>query len=298
MAGSGRRSGPGRLPDVPRWHLGPARRCDGRARPTCLGLRRACLALGVRIYEQTRVTSIGCRWRDDGPGRRAGLVLARQVALATSAFPPLLSRLKMMTVPSTTTCWRPNRCRRARGRESVGKAGRASVRGKMFHYYRLTEDDRILFGGYDAVYHYASRIDPAEQAGATHEVLAGHFFVTFPQLERMPLSHKWAGVIDTCTRFSAFWARRTQVAWGTRWLHGPRCRRDPFRRRSDARSVGRSRHRTHPIADGSREAAAVPARPARYAGITMTRWSLTEPIRRGAQSLAAIARQLGLGFDS
>ena len=38
---------------------------------------------------------------------------------------------------------------------SVGWDGREGVAdmANQFHYYRITADDRILFGGYDAVYH-------------------------------------------------------------------------------------------------------------------------------------------------
>ena len=28
----------------------------------------------------------------------------------------------------------------------------------QFHYYRLTEDDRILWGGYDAIYYFGGKV--------------------------------------------------------------------------------------------------------------------------------------------
>ena len=73
-----------------------------------------------------------------------------------------------------------------------------------FHYYRLTRDNRILWGGYDAVYHFGSRIPPELDQREDHRrAAARHFFDTFPQLE-VGFTHKWGGVIDTCTRFCAF----------------------------------------------------------------------------------------------
>ena len=39
-----------------------------------------------------------------------------------------------------------------RGRQGIGDVG------NQFHYYRLSADHRILFGGYDAVYRYGKRI--------------------------------------------------------------------------------------------------------------------------------------------
>jgi glycine/D-amino acid oxidase-like deaminating enzyme len=77
-----------------------------------------------------------------------------------------------------------------------------------FHYFRITQDDRILWGGYDAVYHWRSGVDPRfEDRPATYDALERNFFETFPQLEGLGFSHRWAGVIDTCTRFSVFFHR-------------------------------------------------------------------------------------------
>jgi glycine/D-amino acid oxidase-like deaminating enzyme len=93
-------------------------------------------------------------------------------------------------------------------RDAIGWRSRQGLAdmANRFHYYRITEDDRILWGGYDAVYRYASSVDPdLEQQGPTHARLAEHFFETFPQLEGLRFTHRWAGVIDTCSRFCQFW---------------------------------------------------------------------------------------------
>ena len=41
----------------------------------------------------------------------------------------------------------------------------------------------------------------------SHSKLASHFFTTFPQLAGVKFSHRWAGVIDTSTRFCAFYGQ-------------------------------------------------------------------------------------------
>ncbi|GAA1962547.1 FAD-dependent oxidoreductase [Nocardioides panacihumi] len=170
------------------------------------GLRQACLDAGVVVHEGTRVRSLvregaGVRLETDRGSVRAG-----KVALATNAFRPLLRRLSLMTVPVYDYVLMTEPLS-AEQLASIGWQGRQGVgdSANQFHYYRLTRDNRILWGGYDAVYHYGSRISPElEAAGPTHERLAGHFFETFPQLEGLRFTHRWAGVIDTCTRFSAF----------------------------------------------------------------------------------------------
>jgi hypothetical protein len=45
--------------------------------------------------------------------------------------------------------------------------------------------------------------------------LAAHFFITFPALDDVRFTHRWAGAIDTNTRFCAHWgsARDGRVAY-------------------------------------------------------------------------------------
>ena len=92
----------------------------------------------------------------------------------------------------------------------------AADAGNQFHYFRLTDDNRVLWGGYDAVYFNGGRVSPAhDQRPATFAHLAGHFFTTFPQLEDVAFEYAWGGAIDTCSRFFAFYgsARRGRLAY-------------------------------------------------------------------------------------
>ncbi len=178
------------------------------------GLRDVCVRLGVRVFEHTPVRSL----HDDGVALELetpkGRVRAGRVALGTGAFPPLLRRLRHFLVPVydyvlmtepvpdhllAEVGWR--------GRQGIGDSA------NQFHYYRLTDDNRILWGGYDAVYHNGGLVKPEyDQRDATFEKLATHFFETFPQLHGLRFTHKWGGVIDTCSRFSAFFG----TAYGSR----------------------------------------------------------------------------------
>src|SRR5690606_36115027 len=88
----------------------------------------------------------------------------------------------------------------------------------QIHYYRLSADNRILFGGYDAIYHYGGKVRAKyEDRPQTFQRLATHFFTTFPQLEGLRFKHRWAGAIDSCSRFCAFsgTARGGRVAYAT-----------------------------------------------------------------------------------
>lgn len=132
-------------------------------------------------------------------------IRARHAVVATAAYPPPLRRLRAWIMPLYDHVLVTEPLTAAQ-LASVGWRERQGLTdaGNQFHYYRLTADDRILWGGWDAVYHRGGRVDPAlEQAGGSHELIAGHFFTTFPQLEGLRFTHRWAGPIDSTTRFTA-----------------------------------------------------------------------------------------------
>lgn len=274
------------------------------------GLRRACLAAGVRIYEHTPVTAIGdepARGRPAG-GRLAlaakrGTVLADRVALAAGAFAPLLRRLRYYLVPVYDYALMTRPLTQVQ-LDSVGWGNRQGV-GEVsnnFHYYRLTGDNRILWGGYDAVYHYGGKIAARlDQRPVTFGTLAANFYATFPQLDGLEFTHAWGGVIDTCARFCAFFgtARSGRLAYAAGYT---------------GLGVGASRFGANVMLDllsGERtertELAMVrakplpfPPEPARSAGIGLTRWSMARADRRdGRRNLWLRAMDsVGLGFDS
>ena len=73
----------------------------------------------------------------------------------------------------------------------------------MFHYFRLTKDNRITWGGGGAVrYYFNNGIDKKlMDAPDCYEQLAKEFFEMFPQLDDVKFSHQWGGIIATSTRF-------------------------------------------------------------------------------------------------
>ena len=121
-----------------------------------------------------------------------GRVDARgRVALGTNAFPPLLRRLRPYTGAGLRLRAddRAADRRAARGRR-LGATGRARRRRQPVPLLPAHRRRRILWGGYDAVYHFGSRTDDRlERNPATFLRLAEHFFATFPQLEGLRFTH-------------------------------------------------------------------------------------------------------------
>ncbi len=193
----------------PLWHAGiyrpPGRDVVLDPVKLCRGIARVARARGVTIHEGTRVTKLE---------RVAGAVVVRtadgaevragHAVVATSAYSGWLRRLSPLFVPVydyvlVSEPLTPDQ------RESVGWKRRQGLSdgNNQFHYFRLTADDRILWGGYDAIHHYGSKVGPElDRRPATFDKLAAQFFRAFPQLEGLRFPYRWGGAIDTTSRFT------------------------------------------------------------------------------------------------
>lgn len=266
------------------------------------GLAAAAESLGVRIVEHTRLTGLRRRTGGVTATTTTGVVRARQVVLATNAFPSPVRRTRWSVVPvydyvlATEPLTDPQLAD-LRWDPAVGVADS----GNQFHYYRLTADRRILWGGYDAVYHYGRSIAPEHgDRRETFETLARHFGETFPQLRGIEFSHRWSGVIDTSTRFCAFYATthggRVASAAGFTGLGvgASRFAADVLLDLLAGESTERTRLRMV-----RERAVPFPPEPFAWLGIQLTRWSLAREDRTGRRNgwLRALDRA-GLGFDS
>jgi glycine/D-amino acid oxidase-like deaminating enzyme len=170
------------------------------------GLKDACLRLGVRIFERSPATGLDRRGGACVVRIPYGRVNARRVALATNAFAPLVPKLRRYIAPIYDHVLVTEPLSAAQ-LDSIGWRGRQGIAdaANLFHYYRLTADNRILWGGYDMIYHFGGRVGAElDQRPATFRTLAEHFFQTFPQLDGLRFSHSWGGVIDTSSRYTAF----------------------------------------------------------------------------------------------
>ncbi|WP_025158753.1 NAD(P)/FAD-dependent oxidoreductase [Leifsonia aquatica] len=263
-------------------------------------LARACTDLGVEIFEHSPVESIGDGTTLETPG---GIVRAERTALATNVFPSLLKRNRLQTVPVYDYVLMTEPLSDAQ-LASIGWSGRQGLgdSANQFHYYRLSADNRILFGGYDAIYHYGGRVrEEYENRPETFSRLASHFFTTFPQLEGVRFTNKWAGAIDTCSRFCAFFgsARGGRVAYATGYTglgvaathFGAQVMLDLLAgRRTERTELAMVKSRPLPF----------PPEPAASLGINLTRLSLDRADHNdGKRNLfLKTLDAVGLGFDS
>ncbi|MFJ8059758.1 NAD(P)/FAD-dependent oxidoreductase [Streptomyces sp. NPDC096142] len=267
------------------------------------GLKRACRQLGVRVYEHTPALEL----RPHGAGMAVrtpyGSVRARRVALGTNVFPNLVKRVRPYTVPVYDYALMTEPLS-ADQLASIGWKNRQGLgdSANQFHYFRLSADNRVLWGGYDAIYAYGGRVRAEyDDRPETYAKLAEHFFTCFPQLEGLGFSHAWGGAIDTCSRFSAFFgtAHRGRVAYAAGFtglgVGATRFGADVMLdllagERTERTELEMVRKKPLPF----------PPEPFAWTGIALTKWSLAHADAHGGRRnlwLKAMDR-LGLGFDS
>jgi glycine/D-amino acid oxidase-like deaminating enzyme len=267
------------------------------------GLEKVCLKLGVKIYENSKV-----EWLErtsDGiiVHTPYGSVYADKVALATNVFKSLIKRARkyvvpvydfqVVTEPLTPEQWK-----------AIGWSGKEglSEAGNQFHYYRVTSEGAILWGGYDAIYHFRGKARQEYETDAeTYAYLAADFLETFPQLKGIKFTHGWGGAIDTCSRFSPFWGRayRKRVAYvlGFTGLGVASTRFGAQVMLDLVDGLDTERTRLKMV---RRKPLPFPPEPFRFLFIRLTQWSINyADEHEGKRNLwLKLLDRLGLGFDS
>ncbi len=267
------------------------------------GLARACRKLGVRIHEGTPVVALERAGAGVALSTPAGSVRAAKAVLATNAFKPLIKRLRLLMVPVWDYALVTEPLS-SEHRAALGWKRRQGLfdAGNHFHYFRLTADDRILWGGYDAIYHYGSAVrSEFARRPETFSRLSRHFFAFFPQLEGVSFTHGWGGAIDTSTRFCPFFGRllggRVAYALGFTGM-GVGASRFGARAVLDLLSGNRTELtelelvRSRPVP--------WPPEPLRWGAVELTQRAMTYADRHGGKRSAWLRTldRLGVGFDS
>ncbi|MDO8561544.1 MAG: FAD-binding oxidoreductase [bacterium] len=171
-----------------------------------LKLKRESERAGVKIFEKTKVIRI----KKGVVTSEQGTLRAKRVVLATDAyghhlFPQLLRKFvplydyiivsePMPDAQLALIGWK--------GRQAVADAR------TFFNYYRLTHDNRILWGTSEAHYYFPNHVDPAHDYSDEHRSsLRVSFAKHFPQLKDLKFEYSWGGPIAATTRLSPCFGR-------------------------------------------------------------------------------------------
>jgi len=158
--------------------------------------RDAVAAAGVEIYERTPVEAV-----EQVEGRSVlvtpgGEVKARKVVFATNAWSHTFVQLKTKAVPVWTyiVMTEPLTDEQYEAIRWQGREGVEDFRD-LVHYYRLTADNRIVWGGRDVALSLDGTMDH-DRNEKVFESLREDLRRTFPALKDIRFTHAWGGPVS------------------------------------------------------------------------------------------------------
>jgi glycine/D-amino acid oxidase-like deaminating enzyme len=172
-----------------------------------LGLKDDTKRRGARVFENTKVRALEPSGRHVVVRSDRGEVVARKAILATNAWShELLPRLRFRFLPLYDYILVSEPLTSGQ-RETIGWRSRQGVSDarSFFNYYRLTRDDRILWGTSEAKYYSGNRVEPGHDHSEPHYAeLRRSFERHFPALDGLEFPFAWGGPICATTRFTPF----------------------------------------------------------------------------------------------
>jgi glycine/D-amino acid oxidase-like deaminating enzyme len=160
------------------------------------GMRGVAAQSGVEIYERTPVLAFKHGKRALKLQTPRGLVTADKVVFATNAFSTRFRELdgKQFPVFTYIVLTEPLTDRQL---SEIGWTKRQGIEDarNLIHYYRLTADNRLLFGGADAQYYFGGPLD-RDRSPAAFRSLTRDLKRTFPSLSDVRIEYKWGGPVS------------------------------------------------------------------------------------------------------
>ncbi len=152
------------------------------------GLARAAAGLGVRIHERTRALRL-TRGASPVVHTAAGAVRSRHVLLAGNVYlEGLAPQLAGRIMPVGTFIAASAQLGKARADALIPSRSAVCDTQFVLDYYRLSADDRMLFGGRVSY----STLAPRDLAAS----MAQRMVTVFPQLAGVPIEYSWGGYVD------------------------------------------------------------------------------------------------------
>jgi len=167
------------------------------------GLKKAVMKRGVKLFENTAVLNVGqCSVQAQN-----GNVAAEKIILATDSYSHrLFPELLRYFIPlyDYILVSEPFNDKQL---EAIGwKHRQGVIDGRaFFNYYRLTADNRIVWGTSEAKYYSPNRVqESCDHSEEHYESLRKSFARHFPQLPDVKFVYAWGGPIASTTRLTPF----------------------------------------------------------------------------------------------
>jgi glycine/D-amino acid oxidase-like deaminating enzyme len=177
------------------------------------GLAAVVRRMGVTIYEKTPAVTLAPHTVTTPRGTVTADFVVRATEGSTPSLPGLAREiipvysLIIATAPLPASAW-----------DEIGLAQREtfSDHRNLIVYGQRTADDRIVFGGRGAPYHFGSRVRPEfDNEPRVHRALQEALVDLFPCLADVEVTHRWGGALGIARDWhaSAGLDRATGMAW-------------------------------------------------------------------------------------
>ncbi len=162
------------------------------------GLAAAAMRSGAQVSERTRLQSIQRESRDGAPGFKLnssrGTIWARNVLIGTSGYTGAATpALRKKIIPIGSFIITTQVLSEALAQELSPRNRQIYDSKNYLYYYRLTPDNRILFGGRAAFF---PETDQTIRKSA--EILRRGMIQVYPQLRDTRVEYVWGGTLDFC----------------------------------------------------------------------------------------------------
>jgi len=162
------------------------------------GLASAALKTGAKIYENARVGHITSKTQHGTHGFKIqtsrGDISASNVLVATSGYTSAATpALRKKIIPIGSFIISTEQLPDDLARELIPRNRMIYDSKHYLHYYRLTLDNRMLFGGRAAFFP-----ETKNTIRRSAEILRRGMVQVFPQLRDSTIAHAWGGTLDFC----------------------------------------------------------------------------------------------------
>ena len=160
------------------------------------GLGRAALKAGACVREQTRLLRIERETREGAPGWKittsGGPLWARDVLVGTSGYTGAATpQLRRKIIPIGSYIITTQVLPQALARELIPRQRMIYDSKNYLYYYRLTPDNRMLFGGRAAFFP-----ETADTVRKSAQILRRGMIEVYPQLRATKVEFMWGGTLD------------------------------------------------------------------------------------------------------
>jgi glycine/D-amino acid oxidase-like deaminating enzyme len=162
------------------------------------GLGAAAMRAGAQICERARLQNIQRESRDGAPGFRLnssrGAIWARNVVVGTSGYTGAATpALRKKIIPIGSFIIATEILPEALARELSPRNRQIYDSKHYLYYYRLTADNRMLFGGRAAFFP-----ETGQTVRKSAEILRQGMIDVYPQLSGTKVEYAWGGTLDFC----------------------------------------------------------------------------------------------------